>query len=60
MYKLNRKKLILLGGYLTFNLLAAIIGMRVLARVGSTLGSMNFSLGEVLNHLWAALLPSPF
>jgi hypothetical protein len=58
--KLSRKKVFLLGGYIMFNFFVAVTCMRVMGRLGSAMGRFNLNLGEVLNHLWASLLPSPF
>lgn len=58
--KLNRKKALILSGYIMFNLFVGVTCLRALGRLGSAFGRVNFNLGEVLNHLWASLLPSPF
>lgn len=60
MFKLNRKRVLFLGGYLAFNLVMMVTCMRVFGRIGSAVGKIHFNLGEVLSHLWASLLPSPF
>lgn len=57
--RLNRKKMILLGAYMAFNLLA----LTACARVGVKLGSVfriNLGAGEIVGNLLALLLPSPF
>lgn len=60
MFRLSRTKVILLGGYIVFNLCVMVMGMRVLGRMGSALGRVHFNMGEVLSQLLASLLPGPF
>lgn len=58
--KLNRKKVLMLGGYIMLNLFVAVTCVRAMGRLGSAFGRIDFNLGEVLSHIWASLLPSPF
>ncbi len=58
--KLNRKKVLMLGGYIMFNLFVGVTCLRVMGRLSSAFGRVNLNLGEVLSNLWAFLLPSPF
>lgn len=60
MIKLNRKKVFLLCGYVVFNFFVLITYTRVLGRLGAAFGRLDFDVGEVLSHILASLLPSPF
>ncbi|MBW1991463.1 MAG: hypothetical protein JRI59_04990 [Deltaproteobacteria bacterium] len=60
MVRLNRKKVLLLCGYLAFNALVLVISLRTFYRLGSLFGMVNLNFAEVLSQLWAWLVPSPF
>jgi hypothetical protein len=60
MFNLNRKKLLLVGGYLAFNVIVTATCFGALARITSALSRVDLGMGEVLSHILGSILPRPF